>query len=108
MSEFRDLGRPGATPADEQATLRAYLEQFRDLPFLNGALVTATVKAGQQSATVRHGLKRSFTGAVSWGSSTGVASGTTTPEATAEPASSLIVTLAAVAGVDTTVKLWVF
>lgn len=64
MSDTRSLGRPGASSEAEAAVQREYVTQLREIPLLDGQLVTATIPAGGLYVRVNHSLGRPYTGGI--------------------------------------------
>lgn len=106
------IGRRARKVEDNVETLRAYVEQLQNIPFLNGQPVGAVIPAGSTFAEVRHSLDRPYLGALIVGMDAFellVVLSADRAEAAGVDVSKFLVVLSDSPVVqDTTVNLWVF
>ena len=106
----RGLGRAGTD--DDAGSLRRFLEQLDQIPFLIGNEIAAVVPSGVQYVIAPHGLGRAYKGFMLWSVSYPVAafaqSSRSASIATIDVSKNVLIYLDSVVGFDVTVTGWVF
>ena len=109
---MKGLDRQQPTDGAEIKAFRDYLQQFKELDFLNGQRVEGTIAAGSQFVLVRHTLGRAYVGANISGVSTAEAVMPQTPNAARDGGTDVtkfaVFFCASPVAADTVVSAWVF
>ncbi len=113
---MRQLDQRQPTLEADHATLRRFLEQFRNNPIVFGELYQVTVTAGNTTGKAFHGLGRNYIGGMIVSTSIlglGDAVIVAAPEvmqtySLGDPATEFFVSIATPASSDTTFTVWLF